>query len=78
MEKYNYDGEKFLSKLYNDIHIKQSVIHSSSVSDKKLEKIKKYLEREEKVHKKALNRGKLDLLKKAYYDKYVIKEIPKE
>ena len=42
MEKYNYEGEKFLSKLYSDIHMKQSVIHSSNVSDKKYEKIRKY------------------------------------
>ena len=78
MEKYNYEGEKFLSKLYSDIHMKQSVIHSSNVSDKKYEKIRKYLDREERVHEKALEKGKLDLLKKAYYDKYIIKEIPKE
>lgn len=38
MEKYNYEGEKFLSKLYSDIHMKQSVIHSSNASDKNMKK----------------------------------------
>lgn len=78
MEKYTYEGEKFLSMLYSDLHLKESVINSSNINDKKLEKIKKYLDRQETIHKKALNKSKLDLLKKAYYDKYVIKEVPKE
>lgn len=72
----NYNGEKFLSTLYRDMHMKDSVVHSSNVSDKKLEKIRKYLDREERVHNKAVEKGKLSLLKQAYYDKYVIKEIP--
>ena len=76
MEKYNYEGEKFLLSLYNDMHIKQSVIHSSNISDKKLEKIKKYLDRNEVIHYNAREKNKIDLLKRAYYDKYVIKEIP--
>ena len=76
MEKYNYEGEKFLAKLYTDMHLRKEVEHASLESDKKNEKIRKYLEREERVHQKAIERGKLDLLKKAYYDKYVIKEVP--
>ena len=78
MEKYNYEGEKFLAKLYTDMHLRKEVEHSSLKSDKKNEKIRKYLEREERVHQKAIERGKLDLLKKAYYDKYVIKEVPEK
>ena len=78
MEKYNYEGEKFLSKLYTDMHLRKEVEHSSLKSDKKNEKIRKYLEREEMIHQKAIERGKLDLLKNAYYDKYVIKEVPEK
>jgi len=78
MEKYNYEGEKFLAKLYTDMHLRKEVEHVSLKSDKKNEKIRKYLEREERVHQKAIERGKLDLLKKAYYDKYVIKEVPEK
>ena len=78
MEKYTYEGEKFLSMLYSDLHLKESVINSSNVNDKKLEKIKKYLDRQEEIHEKALEHNKLNLLKKAYYDKYVIKEIPEK
>ena len=78
MEKYNYEGEKFLAKLYTDMHLRKEVEHASLKSDKKNEKIRKYLEREERVHQKAIERGKLDLLKKAYYDKYVIKEVPEK
>ena len=78
MEKYNYEGEKFLAKLYTDMHLRKEVEHSSLKSDKKNEKIRKYLEREEMIHQKAIERGKLDLLKNAYYDKYVIKEVPEK
>ena len=78
MEKYNYEGEKFLAKLYTDMHLRKEVEHASLKSDKKNEKIRKYLEREERVHQKAIERGKLDLLKKAYYDKYVMKEVPEK
>ena len=78
MEKYNYEGEKFLAKLYTDMHLRKEVEHASLKSDKKNEKIRKYLEREERIHQKVIERGKLDLLKNAYYDKYVIKEVPKK
>ena len=78
METYSYEGEKFLAKLYTDMHLKKEVEHASLKSDKKNEKIRKYLEREERVYQKAIERGKLDLLKKAYYDKYVIKEVPEK
>lgn len=73
---YNYEGEKFLSKLDSDLHMKKSVIHSSNENDENLEKIKKYLDREERIHNKAVEDNKLDLLKQAYFDKYVIKDIP--
>ena len=46
----NYDGEKFLLKLYKELYNKQSVKHSSTKSDNKYEVVKKYIERLERVH----------------------------
>ena len=72
-----YDGEKFLLKLYKDMYNDESVKHSSTKSDNKYEVVKKYIERLEKVHEKALNHKTdtgINLLKDFYYDKYVIKK----
>lgn len=73
----NYEGEKFLLKLYKELYNEQSVKHSSTKSDNKYEAVKKYIDRLEKIHKKVLEHqknSKIDLLKKLYYDKYVITE----
>ena len=73
----SYEGEKFLLKLYKELYNKQSVKHSSTKSDNKYEAVKKYIDRLERVHIKVLEyqkSPKIDLLKKLYYDKYVIKE----
>ena len=72
----NYDGEKFLLKLYNDMYNDESVKHSSTKSDNKYEAVRKYIERLERVHEKAINHKTdtgINLLKNYYYDKYVIK-----
>lgn len=73
----NYEGEKFLLKLYKELYNEQSIKHSSTKSDNKYEAVKKYIDRLEKIHKKVLEHQKnpkIDLLKKLYYDKYVITE----
>ena len=73
----NYDGEKFLLKLYKELYNEESVKHSSTKSDNKYEAVKKYIERLEKVHEKAMNHKTdtgVNLLKDFYYDKYVIKK----
>ena len=73
----NYEGEKFLLKLYKELYNKQSVKHSSTKSDNKYEVVKKYIERLERVHEKAINHKSdngIKLLKSFYYDKYVIKK----
>ena len=72
----NYDGEKFLLKLYKELYNEQSVKHSSTKSYNKYEAVKKYIERLERVHEKAINHKTdtgINLLKDFYYDKYVIK-----
>ena len=72
----NYEGEKFLLKLYKDLYNHKSVKHSGKENDDKYELIRKYLERLEKSEKifdgehKELEK----YLKNRYYDKYVIKE----
>ena len=73
----NYDGEKFLLKLYKELYNEQSVKHSSTKSDNKYEAVKKYIERLERVHEKAINHKTdtgINVLKDFYYDKYVIKK----
>ena len=73
----NYEGEKFLLKLYRELYNKESVKHSGRISDDKYELLNKYLARLEKTEK-VFKSEKIELikyLKKKYYDKYVIKEI---
>lgn len=69
-------GEEFLNRLYQDMHMSDIVKRTSLPNDNPTKKIKKYLERLERVHNRAnkhkTNNG-IQLLKKYYYDKYVIK-----
>lgn len=71
------NGEEFLNHLYSDMHREESVMHTANKSNTPVEKIEKYLNRLERVHDKASkNSHKMEVLKKFYYDKYVIKELP--
>ena len=70
----NYKGEEFLDKLYKDLYQEEIVLKSSSFNDDKLERIKKYLDRLKSTHERVIKRYRLDLLKKFYYDKYIIKK----
>lgn len=71
------NGEEFLNSLYNNMHMEEAVMHTAEKSDSPTEKISKYLERLERTHDKAKdNPHKMEVLKKFYYDKYVIKELP--
>lgn len=71
------DYNKFLHKLY-DILIKDGIINYDrevSTSKEKTERIKKYLGKLDRVQNKALDNNRyLDMIKKLYYDKYLIKE----
>lgn len=75
MKDYNYQGESFLNRLYKDLHMADEVMHTASLSDTKDEKVRKYLERLEKVESLAKNNKYhgIELLKEMYYKKYVIK-----
>ena len=70
-------GEEFLNKLYREMHISSEVMHKASPSDTPEEKIRKYISRLEHVHELSKkSKHSLELLKKFYYDKYLIKELP--
>ncbi len=70
-------GEAFLNRLYQNMHQERFVMKTAKKGDNPDEKIRRYLERLEKAHKKAMESPhNLDLLKHFYYEKYVIKELP--
>ena len=70
-----YEGESFLNRIYQDLHLSVEVMHTASKSDHKEEKVRKYLERLEKVEELAKNRKShgFGLFKELFYQKYVIK-----
>ena len=71
------NGEEFLNKLYQDMHMSDVVMHTAEKSDSPSEKISRYMDRLERVHSLAKdNQHKMDILKSFYYDKYVIKSLP--
>ena len=71
------NGEEFLNSLYNNMHMEDAVMHTAEKSDSPTEKISKYLERLERTHDIAKdNPHKMEVFKKFYYEKYVIKELP--
>ena len=76
----DYSGEKFLDKLYQNLHISDEVQHTAVKSNTNAENIKLYLERLDRVSKKAYKQKRLSLLKHFYYKKYVIKaeDIPED
>ena len=70
-------GEEFLNELYKEMHMSSEVMHKTSPSDTPEEKIRKYISRLEHVHKLSKkSEHSLELLKKFYYDKYLIKDLP--
>ncbi len=66
-----------ISKMYKNLHNSERVLHYSNVSDKKLDRLIKYFDRLEELHKKVSeSKRKSDemILKNFYYNLYVIKE----
>ena len=65
-----------ISKFYNNLHNTDRVLKASSLSDNRRERLFKYFERLEELHKKVANSESKTgekLLKSFYYDLYVIK-----
>lgn len=70
-----------ITKMYTDLHTSDRVMHVSKESDKKRDRIIKYLNRLEEVHKKVIqnkSESAFNYLESLYYDLYVInpKDIP--
>lgn len=77
MNEYERKWIELISRIYPNLHNEREVIHSSYLSDKKLERIKKYFDRLDILHERvSKSHCKSDelLLKKCYYGLYVIKE----
>ena len=71
----NRSGIEFLTKIYNNLHNEEIVKHTSNPSDNKYQAIEKYMDRLERITERAYqNENDMDLLKRLYHDKYVIKE----
>ena len=68
-----YAGEEFLNRLYKDLIHSDEVKHTAKGGNKN-EDLAIYLERLDRITKRVREHDRLDLLKKYYYDKYVIKE----
>ena len=59
----NYQGERFLDKVYKDLHLSEIVMHTANKSDDKYQKIEKYMQRLEDVTKKTCEHNKINLIK---------------
>ena len=66
-------GEIFLDKIYQNLYMSDEVRHTYKNGDKRYESIRRYLERLDRIHKKADTETKKELLKKCYYNRYIIK-----
>lgn len=65
-----------ISKVYVNLHNSQRVLNSSSLSEKRRERIIKYFNRLEEVHNKVSKTKSASaekILKNFYYDLYIIK-----
>ena len=70
------NGTEFLDKLYKDMYMSNIEMHTVEGNDYLPEQIDEYLNGLEYVHNIAKTSDyKMDLLKKLYYDKYVVKDL---
>ena len=71
-------GYDFLNKIYQNLHLSDEVMHTATPSDTKNEKVAKYMERLDRVTRKAFDNTRatrnndIAMLKKLYHDRYVI------
>ena len=76
-DKIDYTGELFLDKLFKDLYKSKEVLNGARDKSQKAENIRRYMERLEELHQRVSESPRendKNLLKKLYYDKYVIKE----
>lgn len=67
-------GIKFLDKLYQNLYMSDVVQHTKEPKDSRVEAIKKYLERLERIHSKADTEEKKRHILFLYYKKFIIDE----
>ena len=67
-----YIGEEFLNKIYKDL-FNSKIVKRTGKGGNKNEDVHAYMERLEESTKNSIVHNKTDLLKKLYYDKYIIK-----
>lgn len=70
----DYSGVEFLDKLYQNLYMSEEVQHTREDSDKRKVSIQKYMDRLERVHKKATTDSRKEILYNLYFNKYVINE----
>ena len=71
------NGEEFLNKLYKDLNLSDEVRHTAKGTKNKDEAVKRYMDRLESTHLKAISSGRqsdIERLKYLYHKKYVVKE----
>ena len=73
-ELYDYSAEKFISKLFSDLHNDNEVKRVSLENDKKEEKIRKYLEYQENLINRSRKNNHIDYLYSLYHEKYCVKK----
>ena len=66
--------KKFISKLFSDLHNDNEVKKVSLESDKKEERIKKYLEYQEKLNNRSKKNNHIEYLYNLYHEKYCVKK----
>lgn len=73
----NEEQNKFLGKLYDMLLRNEIITENDKTKDlkTKVERVRKYLDKIERVQDKAIdNERYLDMIKNLYYDRYIIKE----
>ena len=73
----NKEEIRFIDRLYKDLYMDEQVLHHSSGNKyDKFNNIKEYMEKLESIHTKVGDTGRhKELLRRMYYDKYVIKPV---
>jgi len=71
----NNEQIRFIDRLYKDLYLNKTVVrYGSGNTYDKFNNIRAYMEKLEEIHDRIVNSGRhTELLKKMYYDKYVIK-----
>lgn len=68
-----YAGEAFLNKIYKDL-VNSEIVKRTGTGGNKNADVAIYMDRLERVTKRSIEHDKMSLLKKFYYEKYVIKQ----